>query len=119
MRKNLLSKAALIAILGLASCQVSLASTADTISTKKVTWEDIANEMCCTKQTLYNKLNQDQHQTVNEYLEQNKSRVKQYIRTKLVNTKSVAGLIAVYKLLATQDERQALAMNTNNNAIFN
>ena len=44
MRKNLLSKAALIAILGLASCQVSLASTVDTKSTKKVTWEDIAND---------------------------------------------------------------------------
>ena len=61
-------------------------------------------------------MNADEHQTVNEYLEQNKAKIKQYIRGKLANTKSIAGLIALYKLLATQDERAALTI-TNNNAV--
>ena len=82
-------------------------------------WEDVANALGCTKQTLYNKLDQDQHQTVNEYLEQNKSRVKQYIRGKLANTKSIAGLIALYKILATQDERMALSQGSFNAVINN
>ncbi|WP_206731936.1 methanol/ethanol family PQQ-dependent dehydrogenase [Arcobacter cloacae] len=43
MRKHMLSKAALVAILSLTSCQVSFASTVDKQSTK-VTWEDIAND---------------------------------------------------------------------------
>ena len=82
-------------------------------------WEDLGNELGCTKQTLYNKLDADQHQTVNEYLEQNKARIKQYIRGKLANTKSIAGLIALYKLLATQDERAALTMSNNNAVVTN
>ena len=51
MRKHILSKAALVAILGLTSCQVSLASTADNKGTK-VTWEDIANDQNTPKDVL-------------------------------------------------------------------
>ena len=64
-------------------------------------------------------MNADEHQTVNEYLEQNKAKIKQYIRGKLANTKSIAGLIALYKLLATQDERAALTMSNNNAVVTN
>ena len=81
MRKNLLSKAALIAILGLASCQVSLASTADTISTKKVTWEDIAND-------------QDTPENVLMYGMGNKA--QRYSPLTEINTETVKDLVPVW-----------------------
>ena len=52
----------------------------------------------------------ERYETIKEQLDKNKMRTKVSIRGKLHQSTSPAGLLALYKLLATEDERKALAM---------
>ena len=52
----------------------------------------------------------ERYETIKERLDKNKMRTKVSIRSKLHQSTSPAGLLALYKLLATEDERKALAM---------
>jgi len=52
----------------------------------------------------------ERYETIKERLNKNAMRTKVSIRSKLHQSKAPAGLLALYKLLATNDERKALAM---------
>ena len=52
----------------------------------------------------------EKSKTIKERLNKNAMRTKVSIRSKLHQSKAPAGLLALYKLLATNDERKALAM---------
>jgi len=52
----------------------------------------------------------EKSKAIKERLNKNAMRTKVSIRSKLHQSKSPAGLLALYKLLATNDERKALAM---------
>ncbi len=52
----------------------------------------------------------ERYETIKERLNKNKMKTKVSIRSKLHKSTSPAGLLALYKLLATNDERRALSM---------
>jgi hypothetical protein len=52
----------------------------------------------------------ERYETIKERLDKNKMKTKVSIRSKLHKSTSPAGLLALYKLLATNDERRALSM---------
>lgn len=51
----------------------------------------------------------DMHSVIYDALEKNKVNMKGEIRNRLLNLDQAAGLIALYKLLANKDEREALS----------
>ena len=71
---------------------------------------DILIELKLSKQTFYYYFPYDSDglNEIKETLEGNKTKIKKIIRDKLLNCKSPAALIALYKLMGTQEETEAL-----------
>lgn len=71
---------------------------------------DILIELKLSKQTFYYYFPYDSDglNEIKETLEGNKTKIKKIIRDKLLNCTSPAALIALYKLMGTQEEREAL-----------
>lgn len=72
--------------------------------------KDAAIAMGIGISTYYGKFNQDDRKLVDEILEENRTRLKKTIREKLSEKATPASLIALYKLIGTQEER--IALNT-------
>jgi|31_taG_2_1085359.scaffolds.fasta_scaffold48996_1 hypothetical protein len=74
--------------------------------------EDVVAYLGISKPTFYDHFPVDSNEMndIKERLNKNKMRTKVSIRSKLHQSTSPAGLLALYKLLATEDERKALAM---------
>lgn len=74
--------------------------------------EDVVAYLGIAKPTFYEHFPIDSNEmnAIKEKLNKNAMRTKVSIRSKLHQSKSPAGLLALYKLLATNDERKALAM---------
>jgi hypothetical protein len=74
--------------------------------------EDVVAYLGIDKSTFYKHFPIDSNESnaIKERLNKNAMRTKVSIRSKLHQSKSPAGLLALYKLLATNDERKALAM---------
>lgn len=75
--------------------------TAIGISTE--TWYRVFRKCECSKIPEY--------QEIQEELTNNRVRVKTEIRGKMLENKSAAALIALYRLIGTKEEREALNMN--------
>lgn len=73
---------------------------------------DVIAYLGISSETYYNHfpLESKESNAIKEKLNKNAMRTKVSIRSKLHQSKSPAGLLALYKLLATNDERKALAM---------
>lgn len=73
---------------------------------------DVIAYLGISSETYYNHfpLESKESNAIKERLNKNAMRTKVSIRSKLHQSKSPAGLLALYKLLATNDERKALAM---------
>ena len=73
---------------------------------------DVIAYLGISEQTFYNHfpVESKELEDIKERLNKNKMRTKVSIRSKLHQSTSPAGLLALYKLLATEDERRALAM---------
>jgi hypothetical protein len=86
--------------------------------------EDIISLLPCTKPTFYAHFPEDSNElnALKEQLAKNKVSTKVRIRMKLEGGEKAAELIALYKLIATDDERRALSMtqidHTNNGKEF-
>jgi hypothetical protein len=74
--------------------------------------EDVVAYLGIAKPTFYEHFPIDSNEmnAIKEKLNKNAMRTKVSIRSKLHQSKSPTGLLALYKLLATNDERKALAM---------
>jgi len=74
--------------------------------------EDVVAYLGIAKPTFYEHFPIDSNEmnAIKEKLNKNAMRTKVSIRSKLHQSKSPASLLALYKLLATNDERKALAM---------
>ena len=72
--------------------------------------KDAAIAMGIGISTYYTKFNEDERKQVDEILEVNRTKLKKTIREKLSDKATPAALIALYKLIGTQEER--LALNT-------
>lgn len=74
--------------------------------------EDIVAFIPCNKDTFYRffPTNSDEYDTLKEALEQNKIRTKSSIRAKLYAGSRANELIALYKLICTDEERKSLSM---------
>jgi hypothetical protein len=75
--------------------------------------EDIIALLPCSRATFWLHFpdGSDELDTLKERLAENKVSAKVRIRMKLENGEKAAELIALYKLIATDDERRALSMN--------
>src|SRR6056297_2969891 len=73
---------------------------------------DVIAYLGLSRQTFYHHfpIDSERLDTIKEMLNKNAMRTKVSIRSKLHQSKAPAGLLALYKLLATNDERKALAM---------
>jgi hypothetical protein len=86
--------------------------------------EDIIALLPCSKPTFYAHFPDDSNElnALKEQLAQNKVATKVRIRMKLEGGEKAAELIALYKLIASDDERRALSMtqidHTNNGKEF-
>lgn len=74
--------------------------------------EDIVAYMPCVKSTFYDlfPLDSNESNELKELLDKNKIKTKKEIRDKLFKGDKAAELIALYKLICTDDERRALSM---------
>lgn len=74
--------------------------------------EDIISMVSCSKPTFYDyfKVDSDELNTLKELLDANKIAMKVKLRNKLANGDKAAEILALYKLIATEDERRALSM---------
>ncbi len=74
--------------------------------------EDVVAYLGIAKSTFYDHFPDDSNESneIKERLNKNKMRTKVSIRSKLHKSTSPTGLLALYKLLATNDERRALSM---------
>ena len=74
--------------------------------------EDVVAYLGIAKSTFYDHFPEDSDESndIKEKLNKNKMRTKVSIRSKLHKSTSPAGLLALYKLLASNDERRALSM---------
>ena len=75
--------------------------------------EDIVALLPCSKPTFYAHFTDDSNElnAIKEQLAENKVSAKVRIRMKLENGEKAAELIALYKLIANDEERKALSMN--------
>lgn len=75
--------------------------------------EDIIAFIPCTKETFYKfyPLGSDEMDYIKSLLEENKVKTKSAIRAKLFRSSKSAELLALYKLIGTDNERKALSMN--------
>ena len=74
--------------------------------------EDVYAYLSISSSTFYDHfpLESKESKDIKERLNKNKMKTKVSIRSKLHQSTSPAGLLALYKLLATNDERRALSM---------
>lgn len=74
--------------------------------------EDVVAYLGIAKSTFYDHFPEDSDESndIKDRLNKNKMNTKVSIRSKLHKSTSPTGLLALYKLLATDDERRALAM---------
>ena len=74
--------------------------------------EDLVALLPCQKTAFYDHFPPDANETnsLKELLEENKVRTKLLIRAKLMKGEKAAELIALYKLICTDEERRALSM---------
>jgi len=72
--------------------------------------EDIVAFIPCDKTTFYKffPLKSNEYNTLKDMLEENKVTTKSAIRVKLFKSNKAGELLALYRLIATNDERQAL-----------
>lgn len=80
---------------------------------------DCYNAIGMSKKGFYSKYTKEELEEITERLEQNKGKIKAFLRKKLANSNSLAALIALYKLLGTQEERMALSQSSFNTVINN
>lgn len=75
--------------------------------------EDVVAFLPCEKSTFYAKFppNSDEMNAVKRALETNKVRTKSAIRHRLYNMDNPTAQIALYRMIATQEERDAISMN--------
>lgn len=74
--------------------------------------EDACAYLGVSKDTFYRHfpLESDESNAIKEELDKNKARTKISIRSKLHKSTSPTGLLALYKLICTPEERKALSM---------
>lgn len=74
--------------------------------------EDVIAELPCQKTTFYDFFpsGSEESESIKRLVENNKIATKRKIRAQLAKGEKAAELIALYKLLATEDERRALSM---------
>ena len=74
--------------------------------------EEVSVMIGISRDTFYRfyPVDSDKYDTIKEALEENKIQIKSEIREKLRNGDKAAELIALYKLLSSNDERKALSM---------
>jgi len=74
--------------------------------------EEVSVMIGISRDTFYRfyPVDSDKYDTIKEALEENKINIKAEIREKLRNGDKAAELIALYKLLSSNDERKALSM---------
>lgn len=72
--------------------------------------KDAAIAMGLGVSTYYTKFNENDRKLIDEILEENRTKLKKSIREKLSEKATPAALIALYKLIGTQEER--IALNT-------
>ncbi len=79
--------------------------------------EDIVAFLPCNKDTFYRffPTDSDEYDTLKELLETNKIDTKVKLRVKLANGTKAAEILALYKLIATDEERRALQMQYTEN----
>ena len=72
--------------------------------------EDIVAFIPCDKTTFYRffPIESNEYNTIRNMLEENKITTKSAIRVKLFKSNKAGELLALYRLIATNDERQAL-----------
>jgi hypothetical protein len=77
------------------------------------TVEDVFTLLPCSKSTFYSMFpdGSDELDTIKAQLETNKVNMKIQLRAKLARGEKATEIIALYKLIATDDERRALSMN--------
>lgn len=75
------------------------------------TFEEIQNYVCVTTRTLYNHfpVGSERRNEINEAIETNRMKSRKSVRKEMLEKKDPSCLIALYKILATPDERKALA----------
>lgn len=71
---------------------------------------DVYQSLGISASTFYRQFPVDskEYNDINDALEANKTLMKREIRDRLANCKSPVGLLALYRLLGTQEERDAL-----------
>lgn len=74
--------------------------------------EDIISMVSCSKPTFYDyfKVDSNELNNLKDLLDANKIAMKVKLRNKLANGDKAAEILALYKLIATDDERRALSM---------
>lgn len=74
--------------------------------------EDIVSLLPCSKPTFYEHfpIDSDELNELKGLLDTNKVKMKTKLRTKLSQGDKAAEILALYKLIATEDERRALSM---------
>lgn len=75
--------------------------------------EDVISFLPCDRSTFYRKFTQncDECNNIKRLLENNKVRTKSAIRHRLFNMDNPTAQIALYRMIATQEERDAISMN--------
>lgn len=75
--------------------------------------EDVVAFLPCDRSTFYAKFPQDSDEsdTIKRALETNKIRTKSAIRHRLFNMDNPTAQIALYRMIATPEERDAISMN--------
>ena len=71
---------------------------------------DVYQSLGISASTFYRQfpVDSNEYNNINDALEANKTLMKREIRDRLANCKSPVGLLALYRLLGTQEERDAL-----------
>lgn len=75
--------------------------------------EDVVTLLPCSKQTFYDHfpVDSDEFDTIKANIEANKVSTKLELRTRLSEGDKAAEILALYKLIGTQEERKALSQN--------
>ena len=76
---------------------------------------DVVAHLGVSRETFYKHfpLDSDEMDTIKDAIEKNKVKIKVSIRSKLHKSTSPTGLLALYKLICTDEERKALSMQYN------
>lgn len=83
---------------------------------KKLTFiEDLIAELPCGKTAFYDFFpsNSNESEAIKEILDKNKTIIKRGLRTKWYNGDNATCQVVLYKLIASQEERQAISNNPN------